>query len=208
MRPQVRLWAFRFRLWRSLVACSPWKREVAGSNPAALTRIRRGSSNGRADALEADGSGFESSARHQTNGALAQPGERLPCKQEAVGSIPTSSTKFPSPTPVLRGGLRHRRCGPTGRRLWRGNGPPLGKALRAADRLPFGPLPRSWGRVFRDACPASFRRPAIALLRPSRHHLPDHALRPACPRLRCCGRGCKGAQGQQGRCGGCSTGGR
>jgi hypothetical protein len=29
----------------------------------------------------------------QTNGAVAQLGERLPCKQEVIGSIPFSSTK-------------------------------------------------------------------------------------------------------------------
>ena len=33
-----------------------------------------------------------SSPSDQPNGAMAQLGERLPCKQEIVGSIPTGST--------------------------------------------------------------------------------------------------------------------
>ena len=36
---------------------------------------------------------FLSVVRGSSNGAVAQLGERLLCKQEAVGSIPSSSTK-------------------------------------------------------------------------------------------------------------------
>ena len=40
-------------------------------------------------------------------GAIAQLGERLLCKQEVVGSIPSGSTKFPQITPRLSIRLPH-----------------------------------------------------------------------------------------------------
>ena len=59
---------------------TPDKREVDGSSPSRPTTVRR-TENGQ-------------SIRHpwSGNGGVAQLGERLPCTQEAIGSIPFTST--------------------------------------------------------------------------------------------------------------------
>lgn len=48
-----------------MVECRPWKAEAVGSSPTTLT-----------------------------NAVIAQLAERLPCKQDVVGAIPTGSTIF------------------------------------------------------------------------------------------------------------------
>lgn len=64
---------FMISLWLSLVEHSLWERRVAGSNPAG-----------------------------ETNAAIAQLVERLPCKQDVRGSIPRGGTNSLSDTRVAQ----------------------------------------------------------------------------------------------------------
>src|SRR4051794_35099791 len=76
---------------------TPDKREVGSSNlprPTSDLIERRGWRNGKCSGLGSQSSIFKSRTDqvHQSDGAVAQLGEHLLCKQGVVGSIPISST--------------------------------------------------------------------------------------------------------------------
>src|SRR4029079_16221586 len=79
-------------------------------------------------------SGFRLLSRRSPDGAIAQLGERLLCKQEVVGSIPSGSTNFVICATALRAPWAHVGCAPRfalrGRML---DALPL-RCFRASDR--------------------------------------------------------------------------